>query len=226
VCPQLFRAIEVGSFLSLEEFELEFALETADGRWFYEDDEEAEERSRANPEYAEYWEEMEQDSESGRSIHSWSGFQVFEDGPLTTKVVDDHIFRSKPDQTTLMPFLMESVIAVQRLPRLKKLILALNDRDFRGCTVGYPGENRAFQLWYIKAGSPRSPDGNFPKVQSDTKYINQNRLYWNVGKWTPWEEVQAAWDDIVGPGAKIVWLDMDKWKSLNYKEYYFYDEEF
>lgn len=40
----------MGSFQSLEELTLEFALETADGRWFFERDEEAEQRSRANPE--------------------------------------------------------------------------------------------------------------------------------------------------------------------------------
>jgi hypothetical protein len=58
ICPEFFRGIveHPGTpFPSLVELQLEFAPETADGRWFHQRDEEALERSRRNPEHEEFW---------------------------------------------------------------------------------------------------------------------------------------------------------------------------
>jgi hypothetical protein len=59
VCPEFFRGINCYSgtpFPSLVEFELEFAAETADGKWYHERDNEALKQSRGDPEYDDLWE--------------------------------------------------------------------------------------------------------------------------------------------------------------------------
>lgn len=227
ICPQFFQSIEGGSFLSLRELLVDFVPETADGRWFYQRDDEAYQRSRADPEYAEWWEEMEDESEDSRDIDSDEDFHVFGDGPLRTGVVKNDWFRAKPNETTLLPLLLDAAKAVEGLPQLQKFILSLKDVAI---SLGYPGQTRVFELWYIKAGTLRSPKGRtrgcFPKVHCDEKYLRRNRLYWRVDKWTPWEEVQTAWGKIVGPDAKIVWIDEENWTKENGIEMNIYEGEF
>jgi hypothetical protein len=52
ICPEFFRAVldQAGTpYPSLVEFELQFAPETADGRWYFQRDNEAIERSQSDP---------------------------------------------------------------------------------------------------------------------------------------------------------------------------------
>jgi hypothetical protein len=234
ICPQFFRCIldHPGTpFPSLVEFELQFAVETADGRWYYERDNEAIKRSRKDPEYEETWEEIGYQRDNYRRERSRAnsiGGQldtdacviVFEDGPTYTDVVRPDRFRSAPDATTFLPFLMDASKAVARLPSLQKFILKLGHWFAKHSDLTYfPIVSRVFELWYLKAGMHRSPKNTlsnyYPEVPGDAAYINQNRLYWRVDGWKPWDEVQAAWDVIAGPDAKVVFLDEDEWACNN-----------
>jgi hypothetical protein len=218
ITPQFFRIIEDESFPSLTELILDFAPATADGRWFYEHDEKAEERSRADPANAEWWGEIDAETSSesdGSTVDS-------------ERIVASNS-RGNPDEATFFPFLMDAAEAVQCLPCLKKFILKLVQYSWWG-GIGYPGENRVFQLWCLKAGTLCTPKGKTincsrTSIKADGRYIHCNRLYWRVDKWTPWEEVQVAWTRIVGPDAKIVWLDETKWREES-RDIFIYEGDF
>jgi hypothetical protein len=82
---------------------------------------------------------------------------------------------------------------------------------------------RVFELWYLKAGMPRSSGFRDAKVAADAAYVNQNKLYWRVNRWNPFGEAQEAWKDVVGPDAKIVHREEDKWDvnpSLQHRQVY------
>lgn len=212
ICPEFFRGIINQSdtpFPSLVELEVEISPETADGRWYLGRDDVAFEESRRDPEWAEYWEEMDESDWKDDEMSDWSDdyVGVFEDAPIRTGLVTRECFRSLPDSTTLLPFLLDASNAVLRIPKLKRFILKLGQRREKGSNLcHFPIINRVFELWYLKAGMQA-----IPYVPSDAKYLNQTRLYWRVDQWKPWEEVQAAWGAVVGPDAKIVWLNEDDW---------------
>jgi hypothetical protein len=78
-----------------------------------------------------------------------------------------------------------------------------------------PVVSRVFKLWYLKAGMHRSPLNTpmipVPQTPRDASYLNQNSLYLRVDQWKPWDEVQEAWNGIVGPDAKHVYLEEEHW---------------
>lgn len=122
ICPEYFRGIIDHPAIpnsSLVEFELQFSAETADGRWFYERDDETLERSRSDPRYEEFWEEEDryQNEYDTRSLDSNDNVRVFGDGPFRTDVVRSDRFRSLPNPTTFLPFLMDSSKAALRIPK-------------------------------------------------------------------------------------------------------------
>ncbi|KAI8935006.1 hypothetical protein NX059_008672 [Plenodomus lindquistii] len=222
ICPEFFRGIintTSHPFPSLVELEVHFAHETADGRWFYERDDEALESSRADPQWKEWWEEEDEssDEDAGRSsLDSERDVRVFEDGPYRTGLVRQERYRSRPSATTFLPFLMDASKAVQRLPKLQKFILKLGNHNASYKWLDYfPIVSRVFELWFLKMGMRRAPlkdaDVLDPNVHADANYVSQNRLYWRVDRWIPWDEVQAAWLAVVGPDAKIVWLEEKHW---------------
>jgi hypothetical protein len=224
ICPEFFRGIadHPGTpFRSLVEFELQFATETADGRWFYERDDEALEKARNDPEFEYLWESEDEDPEddergSTGSLHSEGHVRVFEDGPFRTEVVFHDRYRSVPNTATFLPFLMDASNAVSRISSLRKFILKLGNKFAKYDDLRYfPVVSRVFELWYLRVGMHRSPRNGpiiaIPDVPGDSTYLNQNRLYWRVDGWKPWSEVRAAWSAVAGLEAKIVFLDEDKW---------------
>jgi len=206
ICPQFFRGIieHTGTpFPSLIEFELQFAPDTADGRWFYDPDEKSINRAHADRQRARRY--------RSDSSGSEDNVRVYGDGPSRIGVVKHNRFRLVPATTTFLPFLMDAAEAVSRIPSLRKFILKQGHIfSSRSCV---------FELWYLKAGTPRSqnnPPGtnaykNFPMIPGDAAYLKYHRLYWRVDGWKPWGEVQAAWTSIAGPDAKIVFLEEHKW---------------
>ncbi|KAH8711917.1 hypothetical protein GQ44DRAFT_830254 [Phaeosphaeriaceae sp. PMI808] len=238
VCPEFFRGV-IGHpgipFPSLVELEVQFSPETADGRWFYERDDEAIERSRSDPKYEEFWEEDDDDSDYARSLdsfgnHSDDYVRVFEDGPLRTKIVSHDRFRSVPNTATLLPFLMDASKIALRVPNLQKFILKLGSNSAKYNELDYyPIVSRVFELWYVKAGTYRTPHEpvffSDYIIPADAAYLNQNRLYWRVNGTKLWEEVQAAWCAIIGPEAKIVFLEEDHFKYISHK-YWVYEGQF
>jgi hypothetical protein len=226
LCPTFFRSFldSKSSFPVLQELIIGFAPETADGRWFYERDDEAFRRSREDPDYEEFWQEQEEEEDyyalDEDGIDPVDGFPIFEDGPLMTGVERIDRFRSLPNENTLLPFLIEAAQTVQSIPSLQKFILTLRDKGWPSWTpLDYPFLSRILEVWYVKAGTPRSPKGNtiasFPKVSCDAKYQERNRLYWRAGDWTPWEEACNVWQEVVGPDALIVFLDENMWTRGN-----------
>lgn len=217
ISPEFFQSITEGSFLSLTELTVEFALETADGRWFFQRDEELYRRNRYRRRKDEVFQVVADPScVRSRDRNTQYSFGVFGDGPLKTHMISKNINRTVPDKTTLFPLLMDSANAVRQLPHLRKFILKLKGWSPEHSRV-YPVciEPRVFELWFLRSGMPRSRKGETgaysPRVPSDAKYIRQNRLYWRVDTWTPWQEVQAAWSGIAGPQAKTIRLEEDKW---------------
>jgi hypothetical protein len=243
ICPEFFCGIveHPGTpFPSLVEFGLQFATETADGRWYYERDDEAIERSRSDPEYQDFWEEWqedhdEEDQENERhprgSFESDRDVGVFEDGPYMTDVVRIDQFRSLPNETTLAPFLIDASKAVARIPTLQKFILKHDNMFSDGADLThYPIVSRVFELWHLKAGMHRSPLKELPcpdvRIPGDAAHINRNRLYWRVDRWKPWDEVLAAWHTLAGPDAKIVFLEEKNWTSYVAGTFRVYEGEF
>ena len=230
VCPEFFRAIidyPGTPFSSLVEFELQFGPQTADGRWYFLKDEDAIERTRRNSEWDEFWREqamadrhrvrkLRRNPPSEDSDHNQ---RIYEDGPFRTSVMPYDTFRSRPNPDTFSMFLLDAAAAVERFPSLKKFILKLG-HSCAGPTQlrDSPVVSRVFELWYLRAGMPRSPrrdplDFSFsnPYVPGDAAYVNQDRLYWRINNAEIWEEIQAAWTAIAGPDAKIVYMDEDRW---------------
>ncbi|KAF1851750.1 uncharacterized protein K460DRAFT_40560 [Cucurbitaria berberidis CBS 394.84] len=244
ICPEFFRGIvdyPGTPFPSLVEFELQFAPETADGKWFYERDDDALERSRNDPKYDEFWEEEDENEEdvegdawsiySNEEYNSDEYVSVFEDGPFCRKLISRNRFRSLPSTITFLPFLMDSSKAASRIPTLQKFILKLGEDSTRRGDLNYfPVVSRVFELWYLKAGMHRTPLNTpmpNPYVPRDAAYLNQNRIYWRIDGTKPWDDVQAAWGAIAGPDAKIVFLEEDQWtKHVNNSYVYIYKGEF
>ncbi|ORY14932.1 hypothetical protein BCR34DRAFT_202514 [Clohesyomyces aquaticus] len=130
-------------------------------------------------------------------------------------------FRSLPDKDTFMPLLLGSAEVINRLPKIRKFVLNLESPYAWGGAMDYPFVSRIFELCYLRAGMPRSPPGQsqscYPKVLWDSAYVQQNRVYWNVDRWSPWDDVQCAWRHFAGPDAKIVFPERGRWKGAGYK---------
>jgi hypothetical protein len=230
ICPEFFRGIVDSTstlFPALEDFELQFAPETTDGRWFYKGDDEAIERSRNNPKDIKIWKEIEGERARDERCRRYNEgeldycdyFPVFGDGPSTLGVVNRNRFRSVPDTETFLPLLMDAEKAVQRMPNVRKFILKQGHKFSKHFELDYtPIVSRVFELWYLKAGTHRSKDKvptyYDPSVPRDAAYLNRNRLYWRVDRWKPWDEAQAAWGAFAGPEAKVVFLEEDRWTSF------------
>ncbi|KAF2449703.1 hypothetical protein P171DRAFT_469679 [Karstenula rhodostoma CBS 690.94] len=227
ICPELFTNIteyKGTPFPSLQELVLEFAIETADGRWFYQRDEEAFTQAKSDPELQHFSEDIEDSDEDPTDAEFDSdtdGYvRLFEDSPVRTSVVGHDRFRTLPDKDTFGVLLETASRAVLRFPQLRKFILNLADRyTLNRDGVYYPYIPRHFELWWLKSGEPRSPLKaepkylGYPKVACDAKYIHQNRLYWRTGSWIPWEEAQSAWAKAAGPDVKIVFLEEKFWSG-------------
>jgi hypothetical protein len=230
VCPDFFRSIMDYSgtpFPSLTEFELQFAPEKADGRWFYERDE-ALERSRTDPKWEKYWEDHTREEEicrngfDPRSLHDTDSdnfVRIYGNGPFRKGLTKRDRFRSKPSAETFLPFLLNASKAIKRMPGLSKFILQL------GCPPAERTDmdhwrivSRVFELWYLKSGMRRAisntPIGSNPRIPGDAKYLNRNRLYWRLDGTVIWDDVHEAWGAIAGPDAKVVYLDEDQWEIL------------
>jgi hypothetical protein len=229
LCPEFFRAITEHEadepFPALVEFELQFAAETADGRWFYERDSEAIEASQTDPEHKEFWEHKnDEDARQQRYIEDTASdyadgyVSIFEDEPLSTGLALEDRFRSLPNRATFLPFLLDAAEAAMRIPNLQKFVLKQGDLFASPSDLDYyPIVTRMFEVCYLKAGMPRSwKEGTgrtiydaFPRLTADAIYVNRDRLYWRVDRWRPWDEVHAAWGALLRLDEKIVFLKED-----------------
>jgi hypothetical protein len=210
ICPQFFRGIisYTGTpFPALVELEIRFAAETADGGWFHtRDDEGVLQPPPSSPSSVDS-----QDDYINVETDSSDSSSDSEDDDK----VEANRFRALPDPSTFLPFLTDAAKAVARMPHLRKFILTHGIQPGSRTIFVF----RVFELWYLKAGTPisssPSPYAQNPEIPSDADYVTQNRLYWRVACWQPFDEAQEAWKDVVGPDAKIVFLKESQWEFGN-----------
>jgi hypothetical protein len=226
ICPEFFKAIIDAPgipFPALVGFELQFAVETADGRWFYERDDGPIERARQDPEWDEYWAELAEEEADRRNRLRYSTpsedsdhyERVYGDEPFRIDLVESDVFRTLPSKSTFLPFLLDAAEAVRSMPRLKKFILQLGDTSH----MNHPFMSRMFELWYLKAGMPRSSGrrhpmtNNFvdPYVPGDAAHVGNHRIYWRTGGAHIWYEAQAAWSDTAGSDVKVIFIEESRW---------------
>lgn len=254
ICPEFFRTITEHPdvpFPALNQFELQFSPETADGRWFFERDNEAlkhyrraqepddddeeeveeeeEEEESSDDEDGEDGEDEESEDEnevgegedgqyeSASTYDSTDESPIFGDHARRIGVAKKHRFRSLPAESTFLPFLINAAEAIPRLPNLQRLIIKLGHYFSTETDLDYfPAISRVFELSYLKAGMPQwgtvQLQGLGPYLPGDRDYVFQNRLYWRVDRWKPWDDVQSAWEKVVGHDAKIAFLKESEWK--------------
>lgn len=196
------------TFPVLAEFQLDFAPETADGRWFFVKDEQlfkkiAEEESEEEEETDEH----EADSESIVQADDSED----EDGPVTQRWDRSNYYRTLPNPETLPLVLSDAACFVQGSSKLRRFILRCMDGGKIFFKPSNLGTERPFELWYLQQGTPRTEKG-WPQIPADNKYMKWNRLYWRVGqRWKPDDEVVQAWCKATGPDTKVFFLKEECW---------------
>lgn len=173
ICLEFFKGV-IGSsgipFPHLIEFELNFAVKTADGQWFNEGDNGPIEQSRQESEWDEYWVEVAEEeadrryrlqystpSESEDSDHHE---RVYGEEPSRIDLVESDVFRTLPSKAIFLPFLSEAAEALRCMPLLKKFILHLGYPQH----MNHPFMSRIFEPWFLKAGMPRSSRCRHPMM--------------------------------------------------------------
>ncbi|KAF2749769.1 hypothetical protein M011DRAFT_475110 [Sporormia fimetaria CBS 119925] len=224
ISPQFFRCITDApgsAFSSLRELSLDVAPETADGRWFLTKDEQAFKDSLV--EYGWYWEPEHNDEANLEPVDAECGFKVYGEGRAFLEIVRRKVYMTLPSKDILFPLFVGAAETVKKLPRLHKLEVKLNtDRS----KLAYEFLQYChFELCFLKAGQSQSPKkpqnpiwyrwlqprhGQFPTVTDDYSALGFDRLYWRVGSWVPWQELQEAWRTALGPDGKIAFLENDE----------------
>lgn len=134
-------------FPHLREVEIECALFTYDGRWYYNGD-----PSTVQAKYprTRVTHEFQEDSDSDLSLHSeseqgdrWDSFKdQFRDGENSK-----HIWRTKPDVQVFNPLIKALVAAILRMPNLQNMIfniangqeMAFVGMEMRGLSIEFAG---------------------------------------------------------------------------------------
>ncbi|KAJ4304610.1 hypothetical protein N0V90_000136 [Kalmusia sp. IMI 367209] len=175
VCPEFFCNITEYNgtpFQSLQELVLEFAMETADGRWFYKRDDKAFTRARNDPELKDFWEDHEDDNDHDLDSDSDSDFRVYEDGVGRTNIVYRDRFRSVPDPEVFKPFLQDASRAVFRAPKVRKFILKMT----RASLCGDIPRDEVQSNWAIAAG----PDAKIVFLDEDAWTSEHGGTGWHI----------------------------------------------
>ncbi|CAI6331881.1 unnamed protein product [Periconia digitata] len=219
ICPDFFS--ELPTFPALEDFQLDFATETADDRWFFIRDEELEKRMEEEDEDDDSDDEESDSDSDSDSDNPWVKLTDPDDeeGPLEHR--DEGCpprFRTLPNPDTIRTLLLGAARFVQDNPKLQRFILrnktAPGLRE-QSTAMMYDYMTRNLQLWYMKPGIPRS-DGIVVRIQGEHKYLSHPRLYWRVGDWRPDEDVTKAWSEVTGPDTKVFFLkddNFDPWSQ-------------
>ncbi|KAF2178923.1 hypothetical protein K469DRAFT_323331 [Zopfia rhizophila CBS 207.26] len=220
ITPTFFSTLDSqSSFPALTDFRLDFSAETADGRWFFMRDDEAFDKAKQDPKYEAYFAETEEaddyideEDEDEEGPGPDEDEEPDEDGPVID-ISDDPVhkrYRTLPDPETLRPLLLDAASAAKKMKNIKKFIMTVSDSWWKGTNHGmsYPFVNRVLEILYLEQGTRSTEMGRHehPKFPADDA-VEGNRVYWRVGGWEPWGEVQEAWRGFVGEGGKIVFLE-------------------
>jgi hypothetical protein len=130
LCGRLVIGVDLFSnmpaFPTLVDFQLDFAPETADGRWFFVKDEQIFKKI-AEEESNEEADEDESDSESESSSIIQADDSEDEDGPVTQRWDRSNHYRTLPNPETLPLVLSDAARFVEGSPKLRRFILCCMD---------------------------------------------------------------------------------------------------
>lgn len=201
VTPALFQSLVSSSttlrFPYLEEFALEFAPQTADGRWFYLRDDLA-------------FEAQSDEEDEEEDPRDWR-FAVYTCTPVCMQRVSAYNkFRSLPNPETLTPFLVSAARACAKMPKIRRFSLKLNTNEMYWKRLDYDFVDRLFELWFLSAGTTMERFNSVvqnPVVPPDDRVSGHKRVYFRFGNYKPDDEVISSWREVVGKGGKVVLLD-------------------
>lgn len=190
-------------FPLLVDFQLDFAGVTADGRWFFVEDDALMSRIR--------------ELEEQRSLHYVdSDFEPVdfwdtddEDGPIWQSRDWSNRFRTMPDPETISEFVVGATLMVSSCIHLQKFILrhryASWTEDITWAHRELRPYGRNFEIWYLRSGA-RCEHAD-KRVSEDEAYVNLDRMYWRVGeRWRPDADIVNAWRSAVGSDVKYCFL--------------------
>jgi hypothetical protein len=202
-------------FPSLVEFELVFSAVSADGRWFFVNDE-----RYYNPEREQ---ELEYVLLPEDATGEWVVCPIVtfedsddEDGPLEERDDKSNLYRTLPNPEIIPGFLSDAAAFVRDSPKLQKFLLGSRED-----TKGWQEDdmNRVLEIWFLRSGVSRpGPDNqNWARIPAEEKILDSKRLYWRVGdRWRPDDAVMQAWNTATGPGTKVYFLDENRWRNCSY----------
>lgn len=222
---------DLPSFPLLEEFQLDFATYTTDGKWFFVEDDAlmAIARVREEGQSVHYIDsDLESDSEP---VEFWDTDD--EDGPIWQRGDFSNHFRTMPDPETVPELLLGAARMVSSCTRLRKFILRHRRSAHRNLITWNYDEltpyGRNLEIWYVRSGT-RCNYGN-RHVPADQAFVNLDRMYWRVGdRWRPDASIVGAWQAAVGldvnycflrdiydlSGKSITWQIMDDLERRQY----------
>lgn len=224
ISPYIFTNLPTFPFLA--EFQLEFATETADGRWFFVKDDvlsqkiAAERRARG------------EDSEEEEYVEPHSGLtdsdlddddddddeeeEEDEEGPWYQSPHCSNHYRTLPNHATVTPLLLGAAHFVQTQNantnhKLRRFLLRHQNMHGGGLMFwNHEGMARHLEVWFLKSGTPRCDKGTV-KIAQERDFLNEDRLFWRTAAWRPEGEVRKAWRGAIGEGAREFWLSEDGW---------------
>ncbi|KAF1963796.1 hypothetical protein CC80DRAFT_530563 [Byssothecium circinans] len=220
ISPTIFS--DLPKFPVLSDFQLDFATETADSRWFFIKDEELfkklalEKSDSGNGENDDEEEDIEvveiYDEDSDMDETDSAQDDNAEEGPHHQTPTTANFYRTLPNPTLIPTLLLSAAHFVSTTPSLRRFLLRHKNTRGEEGTVHWNDErmSRHLEVWFLKRGMPRSYNGAVT-VPADEKFMGEDRLYWRVGEWRPDAEVLGAWRGAVGRDARVFFLREERW---------------
>lgn len=193
-------------FPALVDFQLDFAAQTPDAKWFFVPDRILMARIK-DFEEGQSVHEYDSDSEGADTVEYYDSDD--EDGPLVEREDGYNQFRTMPSSATIPNFLIGAARTVESSTRLRKFILRHRHSSRDRAIFWNPSElipyGRHLELWYLRSGvQPTHDDKIIPADESCSTF---DRIYWRVGdRWRPDAGIVDAWRSAVGPAVKYCFL--------------------
>jgi hypothetical protein len=229
ISANFFRHISV--FPTLVEFELDFSAATADGRWFFEKDEELvkslvdSDDEEEEEEEHQYFEDSDEEEWETRPIVDLS-VSGDEDGPLVQRDDRTNHFRTKPNETIITDLMVDVANFLEASSTMQKFILRHRHSAEESNTITWKpwkleqyGRTRNFQFWYLRSGAHRNHNDKFNqcRIPADEPFVMRDRIYWRVGeRWRPNAKIVDALGRTLGKDVKFCFLSNDFWDERHW----------
>ncbi|KAF2727768.1 hypothetical protein EJ04DRAFT_581803 [Polyplosphaeria fusca] len=225
ITPGIFSSLTPNAFPALKYFHLDFAPETADGRWFFERDhgfveEDADMDSvweTPDEEYYDYEMELDMKKEP-KPLHHSSKDPDYE-GPVSQSRCHMNHYRILPTNATVAPLLLAAAETAKNACSLRKFVMRACD----GLSYDYtefvkPSMKRPFLIMLLRPDEICS-DMRIKLGFDEEHYRQQNRMWWRVGdRWRPEGDVIKAWKAAVGYGGTVGFLMEYQIKTTRYDD--------